>query len=115
MKKVWSPRLVTIGKYVICSLIIYSGSPWVASWSSPSTSGTGTSDETSVGQDFYISHSDDLGLHLATLSHRLILLLRRSPHRVADRPCCLQGPHLGHMIRYGPILKAKRPFGKEKS
>ena len=55
---------------------------------SHNTSATDTSlhgNETSISQDFHTSHSDDLGLHLATLSYRLILLLRSPPHIVPDR------------------------------
>ena len=51
------------------------------------TSATGISDETSVGEDFHIGHSDDLRRVGDALCHRLILLLRTQPHRVADRDC----------------------------
>ena len=78
------------------------------------TSATGISDETSVGEDFHIGHSDDLRRVGDALCHRLILLLRQTPCHVRGSGLP-KGPHLGHMIRYGPILKAKQPFGKQKS
>ena len=51
------------------------------------TSATGISDETSVGEDRHTGHSDDLRRVGDALCHRLILLLRTQPRRVADRDC----------------------------
>ena len=78
------------------------------------TSATGISDETSVGEDRHIGHSDDLRRVGDALCHRLILLLRTQPHIVRGSRLP-KGAHLGHMIHCGPILKAKRLFGNEKS
>ena len=78
------------------------------------TSATGISDETSVGEDFHIGHSDDLRRVGDALCHRLILLLRQTPCHVRGSGLP-KGPHLGRMIHCGPKQKAKRLFGNEKS
>ena len=52
----------------------------------------------------------------STLPDRLNELLRSDTLSCSQTNHAVrQGPHLGHMIRYGPKLQAKRQFGKEKS
>ena len=81
----------------------------------PNTSATGICDEedsqsVGSGDSIIISHITP------TLSDRLNELLRSDTLSCSQTNHAVrQGAHLGHMTHNGPILKAKRQFGKEKS